>query len=170
MNSSNHFLKVPGAAQTAQAHAASTHLDGLQALGFTCEADYQHHQQVMQASRDLAAAQLATVFTVRANDVIVLTGDLNDRYADAIIGGHAHDYDAIEIQGVRNLYDEGDPRGTCIEVDTENPQFYAVYIHLKSGGCECVGDMGTQALANVYANELSAKYGWPINDFTYQVH
>ncbi|EKD97764.1 MAG: hypothetical protein ACD_23C00750G0005 [uncultured bacterium] len=162
---------------TTQAHAtsASTRLEQLQVLGFTDEADYQQHQQhqqVMQASRDLAATQLATVFTVgesTTSDVLVVTDDLNDRYAEAIIGERSDHYDGIEIQGVRNLYDEGDPQGTCIEVDAENPQFYSVYLHLKSGGCECVGDMGTQVLAQVYAGELSARYGWRVHDFTYKV-
>lgn len=160
--------------QTTLTHAtsASTRLEQLQTLGFTDEADYQRHQNVMQASRDLAAAQLATVFTEgesTTSDVLVVTDDLNDRYAEEIIGERPDNYDGIEIQGVRNLFDEGDPRGTCIEVDAENPQFYSVYLHLKNGGCECVGDMGTQVLAQAYAGELSDRYGWCVHDFTYKV-
>ncbi len=96
----------------------------------------------------------------------VVTADLNYPYDDVIIGDRAADYDGIEIQGVRNLYENNDPRGTCIEIDADNPQFFSVYIHIKNGGVECVGDFGTHALAQAYANELHVKYGWSVSDFT----
>lgn len=153
----------------AQTAAASSSLEQLQVLGFTDELDYQQHQKVMQASQELAAQQLATMVTVGespSSEAFVINADLNDRYADVIIGDRAEAYDAIEIQGVRNLNEEGDPMGTSIEVDTENPQFYSVYVRIKSGEAECVGDMGTHALAQAYANELHVKHGWPVNDFT----
>lgn len=85
---------------------------------------------------------------------------LNDRYADTIIGDRADDYDALEIHGVRDLNEPGDVNGTCCEVDDENPQFYATYAHLKMGGIVCVGDFGTNLLAEQYARELAETYGW----------
>lgn len=85
---------------------------------------------------------------------------LNDRYAESIIGDRADDYDALEIHGVRDLNEPGDVNGTCCEVDDENPQFYATYAHLKMGGIICVGDFGTNLLAEQYARELAEKYGW----------
>lgn len=77
-----------------------------------------------------------------------------------------HDYDEVEVHGVRDLnkepggYPGCEPDETCCEMDDENPQFFSVYGHLKEGGCECFGDFSTRDLANQYARELSAKYGW----------
>ncbi|NNM52102.1 MAG: hypothetical protein HKM02_07740 [Pseudomonadales bacterium] len=83
---------------------------------------------------------------------------LDDRYAEAIIGNRQDEYDALEIHGVRNLYLPGDSRGTCCEVDEDNPQFFSVYVHAKAGGIECVGDFATHNLARSYAKELADKY------------
>ena len=91
---------------------------------------------------------------------------LNDRYAERIIGDRHAEYDAIEIQGVRDLNLPGDPQGTCCEVNNDRPQFYSVYVHWTEGGVECVGDMETLALAKEYADELSAQYRWPIYNYT----
>lgn len=62
-------------------------------------------------------------------------------------------------------YNYEDLASTACEVDNENPQFFSVYVHLKEGGVECVGDFGTHLLAGQYAKELSMKYGWPVHDF-----
>lgn len=95
--------------------------------------------------------------------------ELNDRFADSIIGDRIHDYDGLEIQGVRDLHAKDDPKGTCCEIDNENPQFFSVYVHICSngerGGVECIGDFGTHTLAAEYAKELSKKYNWTINDY-----
>jgi hypothetical protein len=97
---------------------------------------------------------------------------LDDRYADAIIGDRVADYDALEIQGVRNLNALDDPAGTCCEVDNENPQFFSVYAHLRQdgqkGGVECVGDFANYASANSYAWELAEQYQWPVRDYVDQ--
>lgn len=94
---------------------------------------------------------------------------LNDRYADSIIEDRHHEFDGLEIHGVRDHHAPGDPNGTCCEVDNENPQFFSVYAHLKPtaeyGGVECVGDFATHSLAEQYAKELGAKYGWAIFDY-----
>lgn len=90
-----------------------------------------------------------------------------DRYADTIIEDRPGDYDAIEIQGVRDVNEPGDPLGTCCEVDNETPHFYSVYVHCKSGGVECVGDFGAFASAEAYANELAEKYAWPVYSFVH---
>lgn len=102
-----------------------------------------------------------TTSATEENQVFVL----NDRYGDSIIGNNHDRYDAIEIHGVRDHNSPGDPNGTCCEVDNENPQFFSVYVHLKEGGIECVGDFSTHDLAVLYANELAEKYHWPVNDF-----
>lgn len=90
---------------------------------------------------------------------------LNDRYGDTIICERHDDYDALEIQGVRDINLPGDSQGSCCEVDNENPQFFSVYAHLKDGGVECVGDFATHTLAENYAKELVLKYNW-----NWQIH
>ena len=99
------------------------------------------------------------------SDILVL----DDRYADSIIGDRAEDYDAIEIHGIRDINETGNPDVTCCEVDDKDPQFFSVHVHLKpkgeNGGVECVGDHGTEDLAQEYAQELATKHGWPIHNF-----
>lgn len=92
---------------------------------------------------------------------------LNDRYGATIVGERHAEYDALEIQGVRDSNLPGDPEGSCCEVDNENPQFISVYVHLKKGGVECVGDFATHALAEAYAKELAVQYHWPIRDLVH---
>lgn len=93
-------------------------------------------------------------------------GILDDRYAESIIAGKSENYDLIEIHGVRDLHEPGDPAGTCCEVDDEDPQFFSVYLRLTGGGVECIGDFGTNDLARRYAREVGAQYGWRIVDYT----
>lgn len=66
--------------------------------------------------------------------------------------------DAIEIQGVR----EDDE--VC-EVSDSDPHFFSVYVHLKEGGCQCVGDFGSYLKAHDYAETLAKRHGWEINSF-----
>lgn len=95
---------------------------------------------------------------------------LNDRYGDTIIGDRQAEYDGLEIQGVRNSIQPGDQHNSCCEPDNENPQFFSVYVHMKEGGVECVGDFATHASAIAYAKELSTKYSWPIRDYVSSQH
>jgi len=91
----------------------------------------------------------------------------NERYAESVIKDRACDYDGIEIHGVRDLNEPNDPEGTCCEVDDEDPQFWSVYVHLKSGGVDCIGDFGTHALACEYAGDVFRTYGgWKVYDFS----
>jgi len=90
---------------------------------------------------------------------------LNDRF-DFPIDPAA--YDAIEIQGVRDINEPEDPTGTFCEVDNDNPEFFSVYLHSTGSGIECFGDFGTIEKAFDYANELSAKYQWPIYNYVKQ--
>ncbi|WP_432263161.1 hypothetical protein [Cupriavidus sp. TMH.W2] len=90
---------------------------------------------------------------------------LCDKYADSVIGDQPHLFDAIEIHGARDMHPENDPRGTCFEVDNENPQIIAVYLRLKEGGLMCAGDFGAYDLANGYASELGSNYSWPVHSF-----
>lgn len=95
---------------------------------------------------------------------------LNDRYGDTIIGERHDEYDALEIQGVRDINLPGDPEGSCCEIDNENPQVFSVYAHLKEGGIECVGDFATHILAEIYAKDLATKYDWPIHNYVPSRH
>jgi hypothetical protein len=93
-----------------------------------------------------------------------VTAALDDRFFEGMVQGHTHLYDAIEIQPVSDLYAHPEEGMVC-ETDYVNPTFFSVYLHLKTGGVECVGDHGTHALALAYASELSEEHGWPINDY-----
>ncbi|MBN3760865.1 hypothetical protein [Burkholderia sp. Ac-20365] len=95
---------------------------------------------------------------------------LDDRFADDVIGGdNTARYQRLEIEGVRFERDTdlSDLR-SCI-VDNESPHFFSVYARVRPdadghGAAECVGDFGTHSLALSYAQELSRRYEWPIDD------
>lgn len=91
---------------------------------------------------------------------------IDERYAEDIIDGKPHLYDAIEIHGIRNANNTDDADGTCFEVDDENPEQFSLYLHIVSGGVECVGDFSTRELANQYADELSKRFEWKVHDFS----
>lgn len=84
---------------------------------------------------------------------------MSSAYADSIIGADSERYDALEIHGVRRI--ENEPEGLC-EVDDENPDFYSVYVHLKTGGVDSVGDFQLLPDAEGYAEELAKRYGWAV--------
>ncbi|MCE9932695.1 hypothetical protein [Aeromonas salmonicida] len=85
------------------------------------------------------------------------------RYADEVIDGNPALFDCIEIQGVSNLECEG--LGGICEVDNDDPDFFSVYLSRVEGGVACVGDFSDLADAEVYADELSAKYAWGVQNF-----
>jgi hypothetical protein len=93
---------------------------------------------------------------------------LNARYAESIIEDRKDFYDALEIHGVRDLNGPDDKNGSCVEIDNEHAEFFAVYVRVKQyddhGGVECVGDFGNYALASQYAQELAKQYHWPVID------
>lgn len=95
---------------------------------------------------------------------------LNDRYADAIMRGNEHLYDAIEVQGVRDLLAGTGVSDTQFEVDNVDPQSFSVYVHIKDDGADAVGDFSTYQLAANYARELSAQYGLRVFDYVPEVH
>lgn len=87
-----------------------------------------------------------------------------DRYADEIIGNrHAH-YNVIEINGVCDRNGPSDEEGTCCEVDNVHPQFFSVYARTRDGDSDCVGDCEHYSQALKYAQELSNRFGWKIED------
>ena len=83
---------------------------------------------------------------------------LNLRYWREVIEDPS-DFDAIEIHGVLDLGD-----GNCEVSDEEEdtPDFYSVYVHMKEGGIQCVGDHSHPADAKGYADRLARLFGWPI--------
>lgn len=92
-----------------------------------------------------------------------------DRYADSVIGCYAHHYDAVEVHGVRNLAAGGDD-ATCYEIDNIAPTSFSVYVHLKDGGLDCVGDFSEYADVVQYSAEVSAEYGWPVRNYVLEQH
>ncbi|MFD2274272.1 hypothetical protein ACFS07_33295 [Undibacterium arcticum] len=74
------------------------------------------------------------------HDVAPKCIDLDDRYADSIIGDRHDQYDGLEIHGVRNFALPDGTDGTFCEIVDEDPEFHSVYVHLKEGGLDCVGD------------------------------
>jgi hypothetical protein len=90
--------------------------------------------------------------------------NLNDKYAESV-DGDFYLYDALEIHGVKILHHSINPKGSCLELDNESPDFYSVYVQARRGGIECVGDFGKYELAKQYAEELSKKFEWRIADF-----
>lgn len=66
--------------------------------------------------------------------------------------------DGLEVQGVR------DEDGNC-EVCNEQPHFFSAYIHLKTGGCQCIGDFGSFKKAKAHADQLAETHGWPVYSF-----
>ena len=82
---------------------------------------------------------------------------LNRRYWREVIED-PNDFDAIEIHGVRDL-----GGGVCeITHEDDTPDFFSVYVHMKEGGVQCVGDHSQLSEAKEHANMLSRLYGWPI--------
>ncbi|MFC5550260.1 hypothetical protein [Massilia aerilata] len=95
--------------------------------------------------------------------------EIFDRYADSVISCYAHHYEAIEVHGVRNLA-SGSDDATCYEIDNVTPTSFSVYVHLKEGGLDCVGDFGKYADAVQYGAEVSAEYGWPVRNHVLDQH
>lgn len=97
------------------------------------------------------------------------TAEIFDRYADSVVGCYAHLYDAVEVHGVRNLVSAADD-GTCYEIDNINPTSFSVYVHIKDGGLDCVGDFGKYGDAAQYGAEVSGQYGWPVRNYVLDQH
>lgn len=95
--------------------------------------------------------------------------DIFDRYADSVIGIYANHYDAVEVHGVRN-FASGSDDTTAYEIDNVAPTSFSVYVRLKDGGMDCVGDFGKHADAAEYGSEVGAKYGWPVRNYVLDQH
>lgn len=92
-----------------------------------------------------------------------------DRYAGSVIGCYASNYDAVEVHGVRNFASSTD-NGTCYEIDNLTPTSFSVYVHLRDGGLDCVGDFGKYDDAVQYGAEVSAEYEWPVRNYVLDQH
>jgi len=88
-----------------------------------------------------------------------------DRFANDVIKQRSIAYDGLEIHGVRDVEPPGESNERVVEVDNDNPQYFSVYVHLKNGGVDCVGDFGIYHFANGYASELAQQYGWTVADY-----
>jgi hypothetical protein len=90
-----------------------------------------------------------------------------DRYADSIINGNPGHYSDIEVHGVVDINKgKENSEGTHFCIDDDDPELFSVYLRLKAGGVDCVGDFSEYSNAVQYANELSSIYGWGISNFT----
>jgi len=72
-------------------------------------------------------------------------------------------YISIEVHGVRDVSDPvtRETRGTEVEVDDLNPEFYSVYLResVEAGGCVyCIGDFRTLIEANTAGMEIQQRY------------
>lgn len=92
-----------------------------------------------------------------------------DRYADSIIGRFAHHYDAVEVHGVRN-FACGTDDGTYYEIDNLTPTAFSVYVHIKDGGIDCVGDFTSYDDAFQYGAEVGAQYELPVRNHVLDQH
>jgi hypothetical protein len=93
-------------------------------------------------------------------DVICKPLAVGRSYRDASM--NPVDYDAIEIHGVRDV--EFSHGQVGVEVDDDNPEYFSVYWHKKTGGVECVGDYPKYADALMVAKCDAAGLGWPLHD------
>lgn len=90
---------------------------------------------------------------------------MNEAYAETIIGEHPELYDALEIHGVCRISDPNNGADEVFEIDDVNPDFYSVYVHVKEGGIDCVGDFQLAPDAEAYAQKLAQKYGWKVHQY-----
>jgi len=101
-----------------------------------------------------------------ANDVPV--ADVLDRYAHSIVGDNPDRYDTVEVHGVRNYSLQDD--ATHCQIDNLDSTAFSVYVRIKSGGLECVGDFTHYADAERYGGDLSVEYSWPVRNFVLEKH
>lgn len=72
------------------------------------------------------------------------------------------DIQSLEICGCRKDNEN-------VWVDNESPEFFSVYTRDADEAeslANCIGDFNTAEEARTYAQSLSQRYGWPVNDFT----
>lgn len=84
------------------------------------------------------------------------TAPLHDIEAEARVA------DALELAGVSDLDGEAMERIN----DAEHADFFSVYFHLIAGGASCIADRPTYEEARTFAEELSRKFDFPLNDYT----
>ncbi|MCS6473658.1 hypothetical protein NX871_27490 [Burkholderia thailandensis] len=86
------------------------------------------------------------------------------RYANKLIRGGPDRFDAIEVHGVRQFPNATDPARTYCEIDSDNPQFFSVYLHCVEGGVMCCADLPTRRKALHYARAIARRYCWSLYD------
>lgn len=89
---------------------------------------------------------------------LIRTQCICDDYLEAVLKEGVEQFDAVELHGVSRCGDD-------IEVDDTNPDFFSVYLHLKSGGVDCVGDYGMQRFAELRAREIARILHLPLNTY-----
>lgn len=89
-----------------------------------------------------------------------------ERYAADVIADNPENFNGIEVHGVRSYQTGADSH--TYEVDDLDPEAYSVYLHVVTGGVECVGDFTRRVDAQEYAREIGAAFAWEIHDYTRQ--
>ncbi|WP_321872988.1 hypothetical protein [Burkholderia ubonensis] len=87
------------------------------------------------------------------------------RDANKLIRSAPGRFDAIEVHGVRQFTDATNPARSYCEIDSDNPQFFSVYLHCVDGGVMCCADLPTRRHALRYARAIARRYGWPVYDY-----
>jgi hypothetical protein len=72
------------------------------------------------------------------------------------------EYDALEVSAVAQE-ELTDGSSICEICPEEEADFWSVYAHCIKGGVICIGDFETRALAEAYADALSAKLRMPVS-------
>lgn len=71
-------------------------------------------------------------------------------------------YDALEVNACRDVSEEED-EGTWYEkCDPADAEIWSVYLHLKTGGVDCLTDCATRERATDIANHLGTKWSMPV--------
>lgn len=121
------------------------------------------NHQIIEINKNEATHGSAGNILARQVFVHSYTGVL-DRYADDIITNRHADYKVIEINGVCDRNGPSLEDGTCCEVDNVHPQFFSVFARTNDGDSDCVADCEHYSQALQYAQELSDRFGWQIDD------
>lgn len=71
--------------------------------------------------------------------------------------------DGLEVAPVRDI--DGESCERC-DGESEDADFFSVYVHLREGGASCIADRPTYDEALAYAEELAKAQGWTVLDVT----
>jgi hypothetical protein len=68
-------------------------------------------------------------------------------------------FDAAEVSGVREIIEDDPTESHCEPCEDRHAEFWSVYLHFRTGGCEVAGDFSDRADAEAYARQLEVVLG-----------